>query len=590
MADKLALMAEAERRGILPPPQVAMLNEARKRGLIPSGESPVQEEKNDPTEADSLPVRIPFTDIGFDIPASKGVANLAAGAGKAVVGAGTGLKQLAMEAGNKLGMVDDSTVAGLRANQDEVNKRDKPLMDTGAGLAGNIAGNVATVALPGAGLARGAQAVNAVRLANAARAISAPSSILESIASGAAIGAAAPVGTDEDRAMNVGLGAVGGGLGGGASSLLSRVVRPTAVPDAARRGLIADAQLRDIPLQVGDLTGSKPIQVLESVLSNTPGASGREQALRQTKQTAYNRAVGEAMGEQGVERLTPDVLRTVRTRLGGEFDRLSAGRTVTLGNDLLNALVDVDTATAPLRGILDTAEIDRLLNHTLDLASRGQVQGEVAQTIRSELSTASNDAMKRGETRLGNALRRVRNGIDDSIRGGLTPDEQAAWDVARNHWGNMRSVERAMSQNSNAASGDITGDSILNALKSSGTALGRQDNEMKTLGAVGRQFVKPQIPDSGTAQRTMIQNMLMAGGAGALGGGAAGVDPMQTGAAGAALPVAAMLAQPALRSQLMTRYLSQGLAPNASPQMLQLARALRGISGPAASSALLTSQ
>lgn len=38
MADRLQLMIEAERRGILPPDKVALLAEARKRGLVPGGE------------------------------------------------------------------------------------------------------------------------------------------------------------------------------------------------------------------------------------------------------------------------------------------------------------------------------------------------------------------------------------------------------------------------------------------------------------------------------------------------------------------------------------------------------------------------
>lgn len=39
MADKIALLLEAERRGILPPEKVALLAEARKRGLVPGGQA-----------------------------------------------------------------------------------------------------------------------------------------------------------------------------------------------------------------------------------------------------------------------------------------------------------------------------------------------------------------------------------------------------------------------------------------------------------------------------------------------------------------------------------------------------------------------
>ena len=40
MADKIALLLEAERRGILPENKKALLAEARKRGLVPSDSPP----------------------------------------------------------------------------------------------------------------------------------------------------------------------------------------------------------------------------------------------------------------------------------------------------------------------------------------------------------------------------------------------------------------------------------------------------------------------------------------------------------------------------------------------------------------------
>lgn len=40
MADKIALLLEAERRGILPDNKKALLAEARKRGLVPGGQRP----------------------------------------------------------------------------------------------------------------------------------------------------------------------------------------------------------------------------------------------------------------------------------------------------------------------------------------------------------------------------------------------------------------------------------------------------------------------------------------------------------------------------------------------------------------------
>jgi tRNA G46 methylase TrmB len=74
------------------------------------------------------------------------VGRLRAGAGKAFADLGRGVAQLA---------------GGMsRSDVDEIKQRDAALMDTGAGLAGNIIGNVAaavpTVAIPGAATLRGA--------------------------------------------------------------------------------------------------------------------------------------------------------------------------------------------------------------------------------------------------------------------------------------------------------------------------------------------------------------------------------------------------------------------------------------------------
>ena len=40
MADKIALLLEAERRGILPENKKALLAEARRRGLVSGGQAP----------------------------------------------------------------------------------------------------------------------------------------------------------------------------------------------------------------------------------------------------------------------------------------------------------------------------------------------------------------------------------------------------------------------------------------------------------------------------------------------------------------------------------------------------------------------
>ena len=518
-----------------------------------------------------------------------------AGTQKAVVDMGRGLRQVAAEAGNRFGLVDDSTVQGLRERQDEVNARDADLLRTGAGAAGYLAGNIASIAMPGAAAARGAQALHLGRAAAAARMLTAPRTIAQGALSGAAIGAASPLGTGQSRGDSALLGGLAGAAGTAVANSLGRVLRPTAAPEASRAALVREAQARGLPLGVEDLTGSKPLQVTASVLGNIPGSAGREAALRRAKQEALNRAVAATVGERGATRITPEVLAQARQRLGGEFQRLSDDRVAQLGSDLLDALVDVDSAQAPLRGILDTSRIDRLVNGALDLAARGQVKGRTAQTIRSELTKAAKDAARSDHSRLAMALRRVRDGFDDSIRNGLSGEERAAWDLAREQWGNLRTIEKALANAPGAASGDVSGSALLNAIgRNADRPLSRMESELKTLGVLGREFVGSPIPDSGTAQRTMVQNLIGMGGQAAMGGMLGGVvsggDPTAALVGAAALPLGARVAQPVLRSQLTARYLSQGVGPRLTPRQAEIARLLQQLSGPAGASAALTYQ
>src|SRR5690606_7433509 len=68
------------------------------------------------------------------------VAKFLAGAGKSVADMGRGLQQL--------------TGFRTRAEQDESNRLDAPLMDSGAGVAGNVAGTLASIFVPGGAIGK----------------------------------------------------------------------------------------------------------------------------------------------------------------------------------------------------------------------------------------------------------------------------------------------------------------------------------------------------------------------------------------------------------------------------------------------------
>lgn len=125
-----------------------------------------------------------------------------AGVGKAIVDTGRGLGQL-------VGAVS-------REEVEEARKLDAPLMKTGAGMAGNIAGNVGMVLLPGGVLKGAGQVANAARVTRAAapalsaagNALLVPKTIKGAAALGATTGLIQPSTSTGETVFNTALGGV----------------------------------------------------------------------------------------------------------------------------------------------------------------------------------------------------------------------------------------------------------------------------------------------------------------------------------------------------------------------------------------------
>lgn len=136
----------------------------------------------------------------------------AAGVGKAIVDTGRGI-------GQWVGMVD-------RKDIEEARKLDAPLMKTGAGMAGNIAGNVGMVFLPGGVLKGASQVANAAKATKAAApalsaagtALLTPKTIKGAVTLGAVTGAIQPSTSTGETVFNT-------GLGGAASAVVPVAVR-----------------------------------------------------------------------------------------------------------------------------------------------------------------------------------------------------------------------------------------------------------------------------------------------------------------------------------------------------------------------------
>jgi hypothetical protein len=463
--------------------------------------------------------------------------NALAGAGKAFADMGRGVKQI-------FGADNQTQI-------DESRKLDAPLMRTGGGMTGNIGANIGmavpAMMVPGANTVAGAGVLGAVQ------------------------GGLNPVATGESRGTNM---MVGGTVGAGsqvAGNLLGRAIRPVRSelsPELER--LAGVAQQQNIPLSAGQRTGSRPLQIMESVFENLPFTSGPQLARRQAQGEAYNAAIGRTFG-QNADAITPDVLGTARREIGQQFTNLAGRNTLDANNNrfltqLANATDEANRFATPDVARVVTNRVDDLLSK---VDQNGRIPGQAYREFDSALGRTMRGSSN-GDLRsaLGDVRHAAREGMDNSI----SQADQAAWRDARRQYANLMTVAPVAAR---SESGNVSGKTLLGATNTGNrNARFGGPSDLADIARVGRAFVSEQIPNSGTAQRALYQGLLTGGLGGA--GYAASDDPSKGIALGLLGLGGPRAIQAAMNSRAGQRYLTNGLLHMTPRQQEYLQAMLRG--------------
>lgn len=492
-----------------------------------------------------------------------GPEKFAAGAGKAVSDLWRGAKQL---------------VGGAsRTDVDETRNRDAALMGSGAGLAGNITGNLAAVApsafIPGVNTYTGAAAL------------------------GGLFGAASPLGTGDSRVINTAAGTVAGAGGQFLGRALGRAIRPVTSKLGPEQEQLAQAAAREkIPLTAGGATGSKPVQIIESVMENLPMTSKTQLAGREAQQRAYTAAALRRAGMESDVAGAPELLSQKRS-LGGELGSIAERNRVRLFTPAetphaaytdWQMVPSVAGANRGGAGVMDA--IAREAETKLPEESAKRVSDVVnkilAQTDKEGFLSGMNYQgwreplrnLAKGNDAESMFFGRIRRALDQEFKGQLTGADATAFEKASRRYANLKTIMDAMGGPGNLpATGQVApaqlGMAVGRAMGREGKALGRGD--LNELARVGQVFVKPQIPNSGTAERMLVQGLLTGAGGiyggirGGLGGGGEDVNwrGMVTGAGTGALAgfggalLAPRVAQAIMNSPMGQAYLKKGIIP-----------------------------
>jgi hypothetical protein len=276
-----------------------------------------------------------------------GMDKFRAGWGKSVADLYQGAKQVASGVGDipmQLLMnrpYESQRTLELKQQADEQRRLDAPLMQTGAGFVGNLAGSVAnTVPLalvPGANTYTGAGLI------------------------GAGTGALNPVGERDNRAVNAGISGALSVAGQGVSNYVrgaavGKKLKLDTPEDATQAQVVKWAQQNDIPMTYGQMTSNPGApnatfgQRVEKMLSGLPGASGFYAKTQQAQQKGLNKKVAELVGGK-TDEMFENWGKGKALKIDDKFiDELDAIKDKFAGlgraEDPLSAFKDIDSYTA----------------------------------------------------------------------------------------------------------------------------------------------------------------------------------------------------------------------------------------------------
>jgi integrase len=136
-------------------------------------------------------------------------------------------------------------------------------------------------------------------------------------------------------------------------------VRSTLPPATAP--LANTAERAGIALNAAQRTGSKPLQVMDSVLDYLPFTGDRQAVLKGAQRQAWQRAVMREMGENSDE-VTPAVMNAARERIGQQFNDIAARNVVGVGDDFVDALATAERRLTEFSPETTRSAIDKALN------------------------------------------------------------------------------------------------------------------------------------------------------------------------------------------------------------------------------------
>jgi hypothetical protein len=309
-----------------------------------------------------------------------------------------------------------------------------------------------------------------------------------------------------------------------------------------------------IPLKASQVSPSKAAKLVDSVTGQVPFSGA--QAFQQGQQAAFNRAVSRTIGEDA-DAITPEVFSAAKARIGASYDDLASRVNPQITDKVQTRLANI-LKSAQQFGSEDSARavasaIDRVKAQT----TGGMLPGQAYKSLDSELGNVIKNGGEKGMY-----AGQVQKTLRDAFTASASPEDKAQMALANRQYANLKTIEPLVA--SDAVEGNISPAKLLgrvNANKAGKASMAAGNRgELGLLANAGQRFLKSQIPDSGTAQRTAVVNALKT--AGTLGTGVAAGSGMiglpaavltAIGAVGGSRAIQAALKNPELVNSMLGR-------------------------------------
>lgn len=236
-------------------------------------------------------------------------------------------------------------------------------------------------------------------------------------------------------------------------------------PDATGE-ILRNMEARGLKPYVSEIGGSTTARQAEDYLARAPGSAGVMAGHARRGQRVINTEAASAIGERA-RNLSAGVLDDATQRIGQTFEAVAAlpGRPVSIGQNVGTAAQEV-LKQQGLRPISADPVVQRTATMLQALAkNKGRLTGEAYNAFRSDLSTASNNAFKAGNSAAGRAYDDLLEALDSSAAQSLKAaghGELAGSLVkARGEYANLMTLERGRTV---SAAGDVNPQALATTL------------------------------------------------------------------------------------------------------------------------------